>query len=110
MSEQKLYKVVFLQEDKVYEIYASYITEESLMGFIEVEALVFDEGLSQNTDPAEVKLRQEFAGVKRTYIPMHHILRIDEVERKGVATIKVVETKAGNVHPFPDRQQVDPEY
>ena len=79
------------------------------MGFIEVEALVFEEDASQYTDPAEAKLRQEFTGVKRTYIPMHHILRIDEVARKGVATIKEVDNKVGNVHPFPERLKLDPE-
>ena len=42
-SEQTMYRVVFLQEDKVYEVYARYLTEESLMGFIEIEELVHHE-------------------------------------------------------------------
>ena len=36
-------------------------------------------------DPAEDRLRSEFEGVQRSYIPMHAIVRIDEVEKEGVA-------------------------
>ncbi len=39
----------------------------------------------------EEKLKNEFAGVKRSYIPLHAIIRIDEVEKEGVG--KVIETK-----------------
>ena len=96
-SEQTMYRVVFLQEDKVYEVYARYLTEESLMGFIEIEELVFADDSALVVDPSEEKLRTEFAEVKRSYIPMHHILRIDEVVRKGPAKIKE-SGKTGNVH------------
>lgn len=96
-SEQTLYRVVFTQDDKIYEIYARYLTEESLMGFIEIEEIVFNDENALVVDPSEEKLRIEFAEVKRSYIPMHHILRIDEVVKKGVAKIKDHE-KSGNVH------------
>ncbi len=74
------YRVIFTQEDKIYEIFARSISEETLMGFIEIEELVFpgDEGVV--IDPAEEKLKREFQGVRRTHIPMHMILRIDEME------------------------------
>ena len=33
-------------------------------------------------DPTEEKLKSEFTGVKRSFIPMQAIIRIDEVEKK----------------------------
>ena len=50
-------------------------------------------------DPSEERIKSEFAGVKRTYIPLHAILRIDEVEKEGVSKISTVE--GGNVAQFP---------
>ena len=50
-------------------------------------------------DPAEDRLRTEFEDVKRSFIPMHTVIRIDEVKKEGVA--KVTESSAGNVTPFP---------
>ncbi|AKQ33642.1 DUF1820 family protein [Candidatus Coxiella mudrowiae] len=99
-EKQRIYKVIFSQDEKVYEIYARYISEESLMGFIEMEELVFNDNSSVVVDPSEEKLKTEFQGVKRTYIPMHMILRIDEMEKQGSAKIKSPAMK-GNVHNFP---------
>jgi hypothetical protein len=89
-TDQTVFRVIFLQEDKVYEVYARYLSEESLMGFIEIEELLF-------TDAEEEKIKSEFQEVKRSYIPIHHVLRIDEVVKKGSAKVKQVEKK-GNVH------------
>lgn len=101
MEEKKrIYRVIFSQDEKIYEIYARYISEESLMGFIEMEELVFNDNFSVVVDPSEEKLKTEFQGVKRTYVPMHMILRIDEMEKQGSAKIKSPATK-GNVHHFP---------
>ncbi|OGT53438.1 MAG: hypothetical protein A3E84_02820 [Gammaproteobacteria bacterium RIFCSPHIGHO2_12_FULL_42_13] len=83
-----LYRVLFTQNDQCYEIYARYLSDESLMGFIEVEELIFHEtktGLL--VDPTEEKLRAEFKGVNRCYIPFHSVLRIDEVVKEGAARI-----------------------
>ncbi|WP_264435449.1 DUF1820 family protein [Coxiella endosymbiont of Dermacentor marginatus] len=100
MEEKKrIYRVIFSQDEKVYEIYARYISEESLMGFIEMEELVFNDNSSVIVNPGE-KLKTEFQEVKRTYIPMHMILRIDEMEKKDSAKIKSLKIK-GNVHHFP---------
>ncbi len=92
-KDDLMYKVVFTQFEKVYEVYAKYISEETLMGFIEVDELIFSEGSTVVVDPAEEKLKLEFKGVKRSYIPMHTILRIDEVHGRGAAQIR---DKEGN--------------
>jgi hypothetical protein len=51
-------------------------------------------------DPAEERIKGEFSGVKRTFLPMHSILRIDEVKKHGPAKITVLESGA-NVAQFP---------
>jgi hypothetical protein len=99
MTPSRLYKVVFLNQGKVYEIYARSVSHGGLFGFIEVEELVFGERTSVVIDPGEEKIQDEFAGVKRTYIPVHAILRIDEVEKQGVS--KVSDADKGNVTQFP---------
>src|SRR3989344_1053865 len=104
-DQQPIYRVIFIQNEKLYEVYARYLTEESLMGFIEIEELIFEDTKSGIViDPTEEKLRAEFKGVKRSYIPLHTILRIDEVMKEGTARMttpeKTVEKK-GNVSHLP---------
>lgn len=100
-NQEPIYRVIFTQEDKIYEVYANYISEENLMGFIEVEELVFNEAGSVLVDPSEEKLKTEFSGVKRSYIPMHMILRIDEMLKQGPAKIKEPSTQRDNIRHFP---------
>ena len=49
-------------------------------------------------DPSEERIKSEFEGVKRSYLPMHSVLRIDEVSKRGASKITQFE---GNVTPFP---------
>ena len=99
---EPIYRVIFTQHGSVYEIYAQYISEDHLMGFIELENLIFsDTKSSVVVDPSEEKLRSEFKDVKRCYIPMHTISRIDEVIKKGPARIKVLDSKDNNITHFP---------
>lgn len=99
MSARHVYKVIFLSQGKVYEIYARSVTQGTLFGFVEVERLVFGERSTVVLDPSEERIKTEFAGVRRTYLPMHSILRIDEVEKQGISKVTAAET--GNVAQFP---------
>ena len=102
MSESTpIYKVIFLNQNKVYELYAKAIYQSEMYGFIEVEEFIFGERTQVIVDPAEEKLKNEFAGVSRSYVPMHAIIRIDEVEKEGVG--KIVDAPAGgsNITSFP---------
>ena len=99
MTSKHIYKVIFVNQGKIYEIYARSVTQGTLFGFIEVERLVFGERTTVVLDPAEERIKTEFAGVRRTYLPMHSILRIDEVEKQGVS--KVTAAEAGNVTQCP---------
>jgi hypothetical protein len=65
-----------------------------------VEELVFGERSSVVLDPSEERVKGEFAGVKRTFLPLHSILRIDEVRKQGVSKITALEGGA-NVTQFP---------
>jgi len=97
-----MYRVIFLNKNEVFEVYARQVFQSDLFGFLEVEAFVFGERSQLVIDPSEDKLKQEFAGVKRSYIPYNSIVRIDEVEREGVP--KVSEwTSDGNIAHFPGR-------
>jgi hypothetical protein len=88
MAADPIYKVIFLNQNQVFELYAKQIYQSDLYGFIEVEEYVFGERGGVVVDPAEEKLKSEFAGVKRSYIPMHAIVRIDEVEKEGTVRIR----------------------
>ena len=83
MAKQARYKVVFVNQNQVYELYARQIFQSDLYGFIEIEDYVFGEKSSMIVDPGEEKLKTEFADVKRSFIPLHAIVRIDEVEKEG---------------------------
>ncbi len=101
-QKEKIFKVMFVNQDTVFEIYAHNIYQGGMYGFVEVEGLVFGERSAVVVDPSEERLKSEFKGVRRTYIPMHAILRIDEVEKEGSAKITPIETGGrGNVSPFP---------
>lgn len=99
MASETLYKVVFMNQGQVYEIYARSVGHGTLFGFVEVEELIFGERSSVVVDPSEEKIKTEFAGVKRTYLPMHSIIRIDEVDKQG--TSKISKLEGGNVTQFP---------
>ena len=100
MAARHIYKVIFMNQGKIYEVYARKVSQEGFWGFIEIEQLVFGERSSVVLDPSEEKLKDEFAGVKRTFIPMHAVMRIDEVAREG--TTKIIAVEGGsNVTPFP---------
>lgn len=97
-KNRQIYRVIFLNQGQIYEIYAGQIYTSDLYGFIEVEEFLFGERAQVVVDPSEEKLKNQFAGVQRSFIPMHAVIRIDEVEKEGVGKI----TEAGsNVTAFP---------
>lgn len=96
---RKIYRIRFLSEDKVYEIYAKHVYQGGLYGFVVIEDILFGEtGSSVVVDPSEERLKREFEGVRQTHVPMHAVLRIDQVEKQGAARIQTAE---GKVTGFP---------
>ena len=98
MAKKGIYKVVFVQLGEIYEVYAEAIYQSDMYGFIEVEEYIFDQKSQIVVDTSEEKLKNEFKGVQRSYIPINSIVRIDEVNETGEAKIK--ENK-GQVSPLP---------
>ena len=101
MAKKHLYRVQFINQGKVYELYARRLGQSSLFGFIEIGDFVFGEKSSVVIDPSEERLKSEFEGVPLTYVPMHAVIRIDEVEKQGTAKILPFDGKAEAITPFP---------
>jgi len=99
MASTHIFRIIFINQGKVYEIYARKVSHGGLLGFVEVEELVFGERSSVVLDPSEERIKSEFAGVKRSYLPLHSVIRIDEVRKQGVSKISALE--GGNVAQFP---------
>lgn len=96
-NSSEIYKITFLNKGKVYEVFVKQVYQSDLYGFIEIEDYVFDERTQVVVDPSEEKLKAEFSGVKRSFIPIQAIIRIDEVEKSGVSKI----SSGDNVTMFP---------
>jgi hypothetical protein len=98
MSSHHIFKVLFVNQGKVYEVYARKVSHGAILGFVEIEELVFGERAGVLLDPAEERIKSEFEGVKRSFLPMHAVLRIDEVSKRGASKITQYD---GNVTQFP---------
>lgn len=101
MTKNSIYRVTFFNHGKIYEIYAKHVSHEALYGFVEVGDLVFGKTASLVVDPSEERLKTEFSGVSKTFIPIHAILRIDAVDKSGVAKIRDQADKTENITQFP---------
>lgn len=80
---KKLYKIIFMDEDKkVQTLHASYVNPSSFLGLIEVSDIVFIDQSEIIISPEDGKMKELFKNVERTFIPLSHIIRIDEVTVK----------------------------
>jgi hypothetical protein len=98
VKKKSLYRVKFINQGEVYEVFAREVYASDIMGFVTVEQLVFDDRDSPVVDPSEERLKSEFESVRRCLIPMHSVIRIDEVTNRGAARITELGDK---VTPFP---------
>ena len=101
MARKRIFKVVFHQQGNIYELYARSVSHGEMYGFLEIGEIIFGERSAVLVDPAEEKLKSEFGGVKRTFVPIHSVVRVDEVEKEGVNKVARSEGGEGNVTPFP---------
>jgi len=100
-DSDRIYRITFHNQGKVYEMYAREVASSGMFGFVEVAQFVFGERSQVIVDSSEEALKSEFAGVKRAFVPLHAVIRIDEVEREGQARITVAEKGESKVAPFP---------
>jgi hypothetical protein len=103
---ESIYRVSFINQGEVYEVFCGNVYQADMYGFVVLEDMRFGERSSIVVDPAEERLKDEFESVKRSFIPMHAVIRIDEVSRDGPAKITELGDKvaafpgpyAGNWH------------
>lgn len=96
-----MFKVSFLNQGKVYELYCQNVSGSDLAyGFVEISKLVFDSEDAVVIDPTEERLREEFADVEVLHLPMHSIIRVEQVKKRGTCVIR--DSKSGEkVTPLP---------
>jgi len=99
-DKEKLFRIAFLNHGKVYELFCSGVCSSGLLGFVEVSGLEFGDTDSLVVDPTEEKMRDEFDGVEILHLPMHSVLRVEQVKKKGPAVIRDRES-GEKVTPFP---------
>jgi len=87
VATKKFYRIRFANEGKIFELYARQVTQGSLFGFIEISQLAWGKRSEVIIDPSEQDLRNEFHGVTVVHVPMHAVVRIDEVEKSGSGKI-----------------------
>ena len=97
----RVYKVIFSNQGQIFEIYARHVSQGDMFGFIEVEEILFGERSQLIVDASEEKLKTEFAGVKRVFIPLHSVVRIDEVEKEGASRISTQESASSTPRVLP---------
>ncbi len=73
-TTETLYRISFVNQGEVYEVYAENVSQGGLFGFVEVEGLVFGERSKLLIDSSEERLKTEFADVSRFYVPLHSVL------------------------------------
>lgn len=90
MAGNYLYKVIFVNHSQIYEVFVKNVHQGDLYGFVIIEDFVFGEKTSLVVDPSEERLRTEFEGVSRAFIPLQRIIRIDQVKKRGTAKIAAI--------------------
>ncbi|MGK2926455.1 MAG: DUF1820 family protein [Lysobacterales bacterium] len=100
MANKRLYKIIFLNQGKVYELFSRSVVSSGLWGFIEVSDLVFESSEGLVVDPTEERMRQEFAGARVLHLPIQSVLRVEEVDKRGPCLIRDHES-GEKVTPFP---------
>ena len=100
-KKKSIFRIIFHNQGNVYELYAHEVNQSGMFAFVEVADIIFGERSKLVVDPSEEQLKSQFAGVKRTYIPLHSVVRIDEVDKEGQNKILPSGEDKGNVTPFP---------
>lgn len=97
----KLYKVSFLNQGQVYQLYCRRVIGSELSyGFLQVSDLLFETDDSVVIDPTEERLREEFEDVEVLHLPVNSVIRVEQVRKRGSAVIR--DSKSGEkVTPLP---------
>ena len=98
-SKKSTFRIQFHNHNRIFELYAHQVSQSHMAGFIEIGEIIFGEHSKLLIDPAEEKLKLEFANVKHSYIPHYSVIRIDEVDQCGKN--RILESDGSSVASFP---------
>jgi hypothetical protein len=107
MSKKPLFRVAFHNHGKVYELYCERVVSSDIWGFVEISGLQFAAGDALVVDPTEERIRDEFKDVEVLHVPMHGVLRVEQVKQRGQSVIRDRES-GEKVTPFPVSPPVRP--
>lgn len=96
----RIFRITFFNQGNIYQLHAESVRQGELYGFVEISGLLFDAHTTVVIDPSEERLKAEFAGVARVQVPLHAVVRIDEVDKRGQNKILDLDS-GGKVTPFP---------
>lgn len=100
MGKTHTYRVAFLKHGKVYELHCRDVNTVDLWGFVELTGLVFGAGDGVVVDPTEERLREEYENVESLFVPLHSVLSVERVSKRGQSVIRDRES-GEKVTPFP---------
>lgn len=98
---KRVFKIIFHNQGNLYELYARKVSQSEMYAFVEIEGILFGERSALLVDPSEERLKAEFDGVRRTFVPLSAVVRIDEVDREGQPKIIAGKDDGGKVAHFP---------
>lgn len=101
--KEHFFRVMFTQRDQLCELYAKQLAESDMYGFIVIEELVLPPLLPSQKEAGETRQPNEFEDVIRTYLPVHSIVRIDEVEKVDETLPLNPIVGQSNIHLFPQQ-------
>lgn len=87
-SKPSIYRINYINHNKVYELYAQHISTEILFGFMSVSDILFDLKDGLVIDPVEEQLKAEFSDVEVLHVPLNHVLKVEQVKQKKSCKIR----------------------
>ncbi len=94
-----MYKVVFFNHGKVYELFAERVDSAHLYGFIVASGLQFADG-GVVVDPVEERMKEEFRETEELLLPVQSVVRVEKVRKRGTSVIRD-RTSGEKVTPLP---------
>ncbi|MFC3192934.1 DUF1820 family protein [Marinicella sediminis] len=93
MSKQpKLFRINYINQQQVYEIYARQISTDQLLGFMSITDIQFDHRDALVIDPVEEQLKSEFKDVEVLHVPIQQIIKVEQVSQKKSCKISALKT------------------
>ena len=84
---KSIFRILFHNQNKVYERYAHQLSQSTMLGFIEIGDIIFGERSQLLVDPAEEKLKSEFGGIN-PHVSPGFVARLSRCRGGGLRGLK----------------------